>query len=536
MKDQISTTKPQETCSIIKELWMESRTICVLSIFWVVLVLFRAVIIFTDQISPADISPDILFSKDINLFDVFIATVTIVIIIRNVAYIVAKRANTQSQKLWISDKFVTELFILLTLLIFLGFVIFLEWVLLADIIPGVWLSKNVDIFSALTAIGATAGGIVLTINAVYIGKRADAQDKTAEAQIITAKAQVSANEQDLFNYAIKHLGSEDEIVRLGGIHTLYKLAADESNLTKNEPIPRKYLTSVSDILCAYVRSKTNEYKYKEMHKKEPSAEIQRILDLLTKGDGVEVFKGQAFDFSRAQLQGAEFSGANLQHANFSKAQLQRAAFYSARLQHTIFWGTCLQAANFGYANLQGAVLYEAQLQFALFLHTKLQASNLLESHIQGATFEHAQLQAANLYGAQLQATDFSHAQLQGVRNDLDILPVTIEKIIRKGVEQDADMAGAIVKRGLTKDDIEKMKKDFNLEAEYWNSVYRGELTYFFEKLEQDHIGEPPVKGTNNDELSKLPNYKGANLGEYNNKEAEKMIEEYKKDISDEPED
>src|SRR4051812_30354594 len=93
---------------------------------------------------------------------------------------------------------------------------------------------------------------------------------------------------------------------------------------------------------------------------------------------------RAFLF-RAQLQGADLSGAQLQNAHLSHAQLQGADLIGAQLQ----------GANVSYAHLQGATLFGALLRGADLRDTQLQGANLcgvhelIEPELKGAAWDSA---------------------------------------------------------------------------------------------------------------------------------------------------
>jgi uncharacterized protein YjbI with pentapeptide repeats len=112
--------------------------------------------------------------------------------------------------------------------------------------------------------------------------------------------------------------------------------------------------------------------------------------------------------SNRQLQCAE-----LQEANFIGAQLRGAKLYGARLQNAIFGGAQLQGASLQLAHLQGAELVAASLQDADLRMAELQGATLLLAALQGSDINKAKLLGANLQQAQLQGADLSGAQLQG---------------------------------------------------------------------------------------------------------------------------
>jgi len=88
--------------------------------------------------------------------------------------------------------------------------------------------------------------------------------------------------------------------------------------------------------------------------------------------------------NRANLSGADLSGANLSGADLSGANL-----YGANLS-----GAILSGANLYGANLSGAILYGANLSGAI-----LYGANLSEADLSGADLSGANLSGANLSGA-----------------------------------------------------------------------------------------------------------------------------------------
>ena len=156
-----------------------------------------------------------------------------------------------------------------------AFIIVVPWIvcgLLPDsICSGPSTSTIINVF------GSAIGGILVVLSLVFLNKRAKAMDKSAEASL-------QENQQTLFNTAVEHLGDGKESVRLGGIYALYKLAADDT-------AKEIYCKTVHEILCAHIRSKTNEEEYikryvdidpKSKPRPKPSTEIQSLLNILTK--------------------------------------------------------------------------------------------------------------------------------------------------------------------------------------------------------------------------------------------------------------
>ena len=105
---------------------------------------------------------------------------------------------------------------------------------------------------------------------------------------------------------------------------------------------------------------------------------------------------QGADFSQAQLQGASLARAQLQGANFMVAHLEGAELISAQLQGATLMGAHLQGASLNLAQLQGVTMMGAQLQCANLDQAQLQGANLTRAQLQGASLNNTQLQGAFL--------------------------------------------------------------------------------------------------------------------------------------------
>ena len=104
---------------------------------------------------------------------------------------------------------------------------------------------------------------------------------------------------------------------------------------------------------------------------------------------------------RADLRGANLSGANLHQADLRGANLSGANLSGANLYQAILRGANLYQANLYRANLSGADLYQADLSGA---------------NLSGANLSGANLSGANLYQADLSEADLSGANLRKAKN------------------------------------------------------------------------------------------------------------------------
>jgi uncharacterized protein YjbI with pentapeptide repeats len=92
------------------------------------------------------------------------------------------------------------------------------------------------------------------------------------------------------------------------------------------------------------------------------------------------------DGTRANLSGADLSGANLHRANLGGADLHQANLYGA---------------NLSWANLYGADLYGANLRGANLYGADLNQANLSRADLSGANLSGANLSRVDLYEANL---------------------------------------------------------------------------------------------------------------------------------------
>ena len=126
---------------------------------------------------------------------------------------------------------------------------------------------------AIVFMASMCGLCIANRRAKAMEDAAQAQADAAQAQAKAAKATESGNLQQRFKDAMENLGSTSESVRIGGAHTLFHMALEEKCLR----------TSIADILCTYIRSKTQSCEYQKSYLKGPSTEIQSLMGLLFAG-------------------------------------------------------------------------------------------------------------------------------------------------------------------------------------------------------------------------------------------------------------
>jgi hypothetical protein len=109
---------------------------------------------------------------------------------------------------------------------------------------------------------------------------------------------------------------------------------------------------------------------------------------------------------RANLSGADLSGANLSWADLSGADLSGANLSGAHLSGANLSGANLFGAHLSRANLSGANLSRADLSGA-----NLSRANLSRADLFGANLSRADLSGADLFGANLSPIDIARASI-----------------------------------------------------------------------------------------------------------------------------
>ena len=122
--------------------------------------------------------------------------------------------------------------------------------------------------------------------------------------------------------------------------------------------------------------------------------------------------GERADLYKADLSGANLSGANLYKVNLRGANLHRANLYKSDLS-----GANLYESGLIRANLIGAKLYKADLSEAYLNGADLSEANLSRAYLYKADLLYANLRGADLSGADLREADLREADLEGAKLD-----------------------------------------------------------------------------------------------------------------------
>ncbi len=242
---------------------------------------------------------------------------------------------------------------------------------------------------------------------------------------------------DRFSKAVEQLGSDNIYVRLGGIYALEQIARDGEE---------RYYWPVLETLTAYVREQA---PYRREVEKRPrrlvgaapqsqplttsktlpvlATDIQAAMIVLAR----RKFNDKNREKYPLDLRTTDLSNlrlpphANLQGIDFSEANLQGAILESANLQAALLIETNLQGAILENANLQGAMLLEANLQRAVLCQANLQGAELVGANLQGAILENTNLQRSDLSGTDLRSANLLRADLRNATLELTNLKEAI---------------------------------------------------------------------------------------------------------------
>jgi Pentapeptide repeats (8 copies) len=239
-----------------------------------------------------------------------------------------------------------------------------------------------------------AGGLVLLLGA-YVTWR---QLKAAQDQLtIAQESQLTQR----FAQAVDQLGSEQIVVRIGGIYALERVA-------RNSPADAG---AVAELLCSYIRqhaprvpdgaassaannaassaanNATHGASSGDVHVSEyfevRSADVRTALFVLKKGtirpEGDEPLRLLGTDLRRIGLDNARLAGADLEGADLGWVWLR---------------GACLDGAD-----LHNADLRDAHLDGASLVGAELVGAQLQGAHLEGASLLGADLDRARLAGA-----------------------------------------------------------------------------------------------------------------------------------------
>ena len=230
-----------------------------------------------------------------------------------------------------------------------------------------------------------------------------------------------------FTRAIAQLGDkENRAIRLGGIYALERLAKDSE----------KDYGPIMEVLTAYVRENaTKQGKYAEEAAVKPTTDIQAILKVIGRRETTGKNRGNdRLDLSNTHLHGVVILRADLSGADLSGALLGR-----ADLSGALLGGADLGGATLSGADLNGAFLERADLSGALLGRADLSGALLGGADLGGATLSGADLNGAFLERADLNGAFLDRADLSGAL----LSEATLSRAFLRGADlSEADLSGA----------------------------------------------------------------------------------------------
>ncbi|RUT06156.1 hypothetical protein DSM106972_033620 [Dulcicalothrix desertica PCC 7102] len=269
---------------------------------------------------------------------------------------------------------------------------------------------------AFTASATYFLGLAVFVNAYYVSKRGEAEQRNAIAaeksnQLNVSNAQLAQERlvADRFMTAITQLGHDSVATRTGAIYALEGVANECS---------KSYWT-IMEILTAFVRENApiNYQLEDESHESlRVRTDIQAALNVIARRDAQKDRENCKLDLRNTDIRRADLRKANLQHLDLRgsylcHADLRGADLALADLDNCNFVGSVLFEANLHKANLRAANLQTANLNRAWICGANLQAANLERASLRGANLSGANLYKANLQFANLKVANLSRAKL-----------------------------------------------------------------------------------------------------------------------------
>jgi hypothetical protein len=226
-----------------------------------------------------------------------------------------------------------------------------------------------------------AGGLVLLVGAYVTWRQLQLSRESMRQTMEATNAQLKAAQDQLtvdresqltqrFAQAVDQLGSEQIVVRIGGIYALERLARNSA----------ADAGAVAELLCSYIRQHSpraaggavQDPSSVPDHLELRAADVRTALFVLKKGtirpEGDEPLRLLGTDLQRAGLDSARLAGVDLQGADLRWAWLRWARLDGADLSHADLRGAHLEGASLAGAEMTGALLQGTHLAGTSLLH------------------------------------------------------------------------------------------------------------------------------------------------------------------------
>lgn len=255
------------------------------------------------------------------------------------------------------------------------------------------------------------------------------REKDRENSEIAREGQVT----ERYVEAIKLLGSENLMERLGGIHSLARIMNDSE----------KDRSLIAEVLCSFIRTHAPVSSERgDLFDRESREQIQVAIAAL--GRRAEVGKeGYTLNLRRVDLRGINFDRLNFDAADFSESIMDGisaagASFVRAHLVSASLRGAYMEYADLRYvaltgANLGGADIWHSDMSNVLLFNADLTGASLLDTKMEGVRMWNAQLERLTLF-----------EDLDGVRQQAEGVSVAMisEALVYESTRLPPDLAGA----------------------------------------------------------------------------------------------
>lgn len=211
-----------------------------------------------------------------------------------------------------------------------------------------WLFGNTDVSKGkLLTLLLSIVGAIFVIYGLKINSR---RLKQGNEQL---KQQEKNNTNTRFKDAVILLGNDNPAVVIGGIHTLNQISIDNI----------EYREIVFDILCSYVREKSDELNSK-LKNGRPSTVVQLIIDILFK-ENWEIYKLYNYNFKNTTFRFVTFQGDLIQNIklDIDNCIFDECAFYSFKITNFVFNNVSFLRCSLHNIHLLNGNLIDSKIKY-----------------------------------------------------------------------------------------------------------------------------------------------------------------------------
>lgn len=275
------------------------------------------------------------------------------------------------------------------------------------------------------------GGIGIFYGLVISNRRAIITERSVMKQGEQIELSRKSQIDERFKNAIEHLGDEKEPIILGGVSELVQIAKEDNE---------KYSEVVFNILCSYIRSKTNINTEKQSNFS-PTI-IRTIINYLFKISTKNPFVGLEADLSFSNLTGqnidyCDFSNSNLsftywgtatnssfKNCKFDKARIRTPFFKNNILNGASMFKTIFTMVEFKNQEFKSETptkdkkLLSTTFTYCKFINVSFDDLNIFESNFiccifQNCTFKNTDMINSNFLISNIDSCDFSQVSIMG---------------------------------------------------------------------------------------------------------------------------